>query len=208
MNWQPESLEPDEKERAISEHRSYALGAILSSTTFLEAMINELFAGAEDSFKEHLDCVPDEKLSLLSQAFCQGIERDEARFTILAKYEEFLDILERPTFDRGDKVYQNASNLIALRNALVHFKPEWQPAATEVPQGDQHKIHQALRSQFKVNPLTGEGNPFFPDKCLGHGGAVWALESAVAFADRFIQLAEIPCPFSHVRSRLDTTFEA
>ncbi len=39
---------------------------------------------------------------------------------------------------------------------------------------------------FAPNPFfSGSGNPFFPDKCLGHGCAKWALESSVEFADAF-----------------------
>ena len=31
----------------------------------------------------------------------------------------------------------------------------------------------SLRGKFVLNPLTGKGNPFYPDKCLDHSYAAW-----------------------------------
>ena len=33
--------------------------------------------------------------------------------------------------------------------------------------------------------MTGSGNPFFPDHCLGHGCTEWAHQTAKALVDQF-----------------------
>ncbi len=205
QNWQPDTLTSLERDQAISEHSSYVLGTILSAVTFLEAMINELFTEAGEADKEHLGVLKDEQLSLLTRMWCRGIPRT-GKFSILIKYEVFLDLLNDPQFKKGEKIYQNVTRLISLRNALTHYEPEWQPAGvTELPKDQQHKFQKDLSGLFKLNPLTGDGNPFFPAKCLGHGCAEWAVNAAIIFSDKFIELAGISCPFEHIRSRLGTT---
>lgn len=205
--WDPDALEPEQRDRFRSEHSSYVLGAIMSATMSLEAMINELFSEAGDKFKENLNSLTENQLTLLERMWDRGIPRT-ARYSILEKYEVFLDLIDSEQFDRGRQPYQDAKNLVALRNELVHYEPEWQVVTSETPQSQQHRLRKALRGRFEENPLTGAGNPFFPDKCLGHGCAEWALETAVSFADKFVELAGISCPFDHVRDRLNTIHEA
>jgi hypothetical protein len=50
----------------------------------------------------------------------------------------------------------------------------------------EHKLSRQLSGKFDDNTLMrGSGNPWFPDKCLGHGCCAWAVRSVIAFADDF-----------------------
>lgn len=51
-----------------------------------------------------------------------GVPRTES-YPILKKYEIAVALAEKKTLDRGDLVYQNASLLVWLRNALIHYEP-------------------------------------------------------------------------------------
>jgi hypothetical protein len=72
-------------------------------------------------------------------------------------------------------------SLIALRNALVHYKPEW-----DTEQKKHKEIEDRLiKSRFALNPFAGPNDAFFPKKCLGHGCAEWAVTSGVTFINEF-----------------------
>jgi hypothetical protein len=61
-----------------------------------------------------------------------------------------------------------------------------------------------LQGKFNLNPLTGAGNPFYPDKCLGHGCAEWAVNSSIKFVDEFFEKLGSTPVFDHVREQLKT----
>ena len=203
----PDKMTPDERNRLWTEHNAVVVGAIISATAFLEAAINELFAESGDEFQEHLGELPEEDRKLISRMWNQGIPRT-AKFTIVQKYEVFLSLLNRAEFDRSVEEYDRIQSLIRLRNALIHYEPEWQTHDASRSQADLHNLERHLRSRFAINPFTGGGNPFYPDKCLGHGAAEWAVESSVVFFDLFVSLTGISSPIDHVRQYLKTTFGA
>ena len=66
-------------------------------------------------------------------------------------------------------MFQDVAKLIQLRNALLHFEPETiiHRSATETAQRDTHRMEQAFKGKFPVNPIAGAGNPFWPESALG-----------------------------------------
>src|SRR5574341_2442300 len=165
-------------------HQGYVTGAIFFAVSFLEAAINEIFCDASDSHPENLKEIDAGVISLMAKLWARGVPRT-ASYNILEKYEIALDIAGKSKFETSKKPYQDIQLLSELRNALVHYETEWivgqmddrplYPAA--------RKLGRKLRGKFNINPLTGEGNPFYPDKCLGHGCAAWAVLSSIVFAD-------------------------
>jgi hypothetical protein len=67
-----------------------------------------------------------------------------------------------------------------LRNALVHYKPEW-----DTDLENHKKIEDRLKSRFKINPFSHDNDAFFPKKCLGHGCAEWSVQSVIKFIQDF-----------------------
>jgi hypothetical protein len=66
------------------------------------------------------------------------------------------------------------------------------------------KFEKILRKKFAPNPLAEKNNPFFPDKCLGHGCAEWALINSVIFTDEFFRRLGLPVPYEGIRDELGT----
>ena len=179
-------------------HEAYAMGAVLSSVAFLEAAVNELYADAADV--SH----PDEIMRDIGEGYAMDMPKDlrgllaglwnTEKFRIgartLEKYEVVLKVAGGEEFDKGSTPYQDVALLIKLRNALIHFEPASHHEGNEEPTGLEAK----LTGKFPLNPIAAPpinplGNdpllPFLPDRCLGHGCALWALRSCVAFDKEF-----------------------
>ena len=168
------------------QHRAYVTGSILFSVFFLEAAINELFADTLEPYSEIVKKINPATTQLMAAMWKLEVPRT-ANFKILQKYQIALSLAQKSVFDAGVPPYQDISLLIKLRNDLVHYEPEWvkNPSSDDFGPDDIHKYEKMLKSKFVTNPLTGHGNPFYPDKCLGHGCAEWAVNSSVKFTDDF-----------------------
>ena len=165
----------------LFQHRAYVIGSILSSVTFLETNINELYSDANHYIYHNLKGLSDEVIGLMRRLWDRGIPRT-ARFSIIEKYEVALDLVNK-SFDRSGSVFNDAKALIYLRNELVHTEPEWQNLKNWIPksQKDMHKIEKWLRHKFPLNKLAESHEPFFPNKCLGVGCAKWATNAILNF---------------------------
>jgi hypothetical protein len=121
---------------------------------------------------------------------------------ILEKYEIALVLLRKPGFDVARSPYQEVSILAQLRNAIVHYQPVWVMGSSpnQAEKIAEHRFEKSLRGRFPLNPLTSDNKPFFPDKCLGHGCAAWAVASAISFADEFFAKTGLTPPYEHVRT--------
>ena len=179
---------PQEIQDALFEHRGYVTGAILAGVAFLEALINELFLDVVDyEAAEPKPAPPDPPTPVhqlpppgrerMAKMWLYGIEK----LRMLRKFEAALTLAEKQVFDRGAAPYQDVPLLIALRNKLVHFQPEWSGGEAD------RNFEQRLEGKLSLHPWFegSPGNPFFPDKCLGHGCAEWAVSTSLRFADEF-----------------------
>jgi hypothetical protein len=189
----------------FSQHRAYVTASILSSVFFLEAAINELFADTVESNSEIAKKLNQTTIHLMAEMWKLEVPRT-ANYKILKKYQIALVLAQKQIFDLGAPPYQDVNLLVKLRNGLVHYEPEWvkNPASDDFGSDDIHTFEKLLNGKFLANPLTGPGNPFYPDKCLGHGCAEWAVNSSVKFADDFFSRMGLLSPYDHVRNRLNT----
>jgi hypothetical protein len=156
-------------------HRGYVTGAVFSAVASLEATINELYIDAQGVNSPTFQGV-DPTVPMLLAEYWEQIESAST----LRKYQCALILARKSKFDRGTSPYQEVASLIQLRNALVHYKPEWDTDLRE-----HRKIENRLKGQFAENPFTGPNDAFFPKKCLGHGCAEWAAKSSVTFIEEF-----------------------
>lgn len=155
------------------EHRSYAFGAILESTAFLEAVINEQLQDAADGHGGKLPGAAAGWAALWE-------ESDEGYMPLLAKYQLALVAAGKEPLDRGAEPFQSVRLLIELRNLITHFRPQ------SVRAGEAMKIEKKIGTRFATTRAPiGDGNPWFPDRCLGAGCAQWAVRVAKEFADAF-----------------------
>lgn len=189
----------------FSQHRAYVTGSILSSVFFLEATINELFADTMESNSAIAKKLHPTTIQLMAKMWKLEVPRT-ANYKILQKYQIALVLAQNQIFDPGASFYQNVNLLVKLRNDLVHFEPEWSklPSSDDFGPDDIHRYEKTLREKFTVNPLTSQGNPYYPDKCLGYGCAEWSVISSVKFTDEFFSRMGLISPYDHVRNRLNT----
>jgi hypothetical protein len=166
------------------EHRSYVIGSVLFSVAALEAAINELFADASEANLGKLRPVDENVIKRMGEMWLLGVPRT-ARYTVAEKYAIALALDGKPPFHKGTEPWQSVAKLLKLRNALIHYEPEWVPVDSTKEPGDEHTFEKQLSGKFPVNPLAPTENPFYPDKVLGHGCAAWAVRSAMDFMDSF-----------------------
>jgi hypothetical protein len=170
------------------EARSYALSSVVLSVAALESSINELYQQAIDKDKNALGSLTDEQLSLLEQLW-----PEVEKFPILRKYQIVLTAKSRESLTKGTEPYQSATALVSLRNALVHFKPEWDDSLNE-----HQKLEAKLKSYFGPNRLANKAKGrmvWFPHKCLGASCAMWSYNTAKRFSEHFCKTMDIKARF-------------
>jgi len=162
-----------------SQHRAYVVGAVILATMAMEACINEIYL---DACRKNLKGLDDRAMALLAKSW----PKLEWNPGILLKYQEALQSLVKEALDRDAQPCKDADNLVHLRNALTHYKPEWDDAKIHV------EIKDRLKGKFDVNPLAPDAYLWFPEQCLGSGCAKWAVSTAEAFVSEFCKRLGIP----------------
>jgi len=189
----------------FTEHKAYVTNTIFSSICFLEATINEIFCDAIDS-PVRIDTLGKDKIRLLANMWNLDVPRT-ASYPVVDKYQIALTLLEKPLFDRGVSPFQDVQVLVQLRNALMHYEPEWflGNSSSNSESEKLNKLSKKLKGKFEVSKIyEGTGNPFFPDKCLGYGCAKWAVLNSIDFVDNFFGKIGMKSTFDHVRHNLIT----
>jgi hypothetical protein len=137
--------------------------------------------------------------STLSMAAANEIAKLIDRESILQKYSIALAVQTGKHLDFGIAPVQNASALIKLRNAIVHFRSEWI--------GEQGK-HEELSNKFLKNKFKPSAyfpnEPVFPNAWASHDFTIWALRTTIQFLDHFYSEAGVPSPIDTHRNTLQT----
>ncbi len=145
-----------------------ATAALTLSVASLEAFANELFADGTQRF-------PSFSTEILDAVWALAEERP-----FMEKYDLALTLHGVAPFDKGLAVYQNVNALVHLRNALSHFKPEWDDAQVK-----HKKLSARLQYKFVPSPFLAAHEPLFPKGCMSHGCAEWAVKSVADFLTDF-----------------------
>lgn len=161
-----------------------ALGVATLSVACIECYANELyFEGSAIS-------------SALNPAAVEVVAEMIDSEPILRKYSVALAVRVGKKLDFGIPSVQNADAIIKLRNAVVHFRPEW------FEEQDKHdKLSKVLQYKFKTSPFL-QGEPVFPRAWASHDFATWAVRSSVTFLEYFYAQAGIDCPLDKFKTRL------
>ena len=163
-----------------------ALGVATLTVASLESYANEMYF--EGSILK----------DKLSSASIDELTRLIDRESVLRKYSVALAVRTDKHFDFGSTPVQNADALIKLRNAVVHFRPEWfgeQCKHDKLSRLLQHKFHQSCF-------LPTE--PIFPRAWASASFAAWALKSNVEFLEHFYSEVGLDCPLYQFKDQLAT----
>lgn len=166
------------------EHSACIVSSIMLSVSFLEALINEFYTDCFDHHKPEYFDLPN--YSCLVNNWKNGFPRT-AKYTVVEKYRIALEIMCIDPVSNDRYPLQDIIKLIKLRNALVHFEPETTISFSScgIDSSQIHKFEKDFVGKFKLHPLTGEGNPFYPDKLLCAECAKWSVKSSIDFTDLF-----------------------
>lgn len=164
------------------QHQAYVITAVTNSVAFMECVINEVLQDVTDDSRYHIGSLSkDIKLSLTGYWVAGG------RASIVDKYGQALWLARHEVMDRGVDPAQSAALVVALRNYFVHYKPENIDSRLDPP-----KLARRLRGRFADNELiAGDRRPWFPDRAIGAGCAIWAHETAFAFVDHWVSLMRL-----------------
>ncbi len=191
----------------VNRHEAFILNSVLSSVAFLESAVNELHADAADDTCFYADEENEALLKTIGEGWRN--ERNFNRAPVLFKYQKILAIAGKTPFDDNDEAFANLHHLVEIRNHLLHYKREWVVVRGSGPAREHYdttaeKFEKTLRRKFAINPLAAQNQPFFPDKCLGHGCAEWAVVNCLIVTDTFFRRLQLPAPYDGVRGELAT----
>lgn len=150
----------------IDEILIHGSACFMSSAAALEALINELYM---------MESGP---LYARSRDFDSKTETGTRRPSTMDKYRKALDVAGVAPIPKGSIFCQDASSLFQLRDALVHYKPPWDPTPNE-------KLERRLRGRFATSPFVDQGADFVALKCMSAGGTTWAVNAVFAFVGEF-----------------------
>ena len=163
-------------------HRAYVSGTVLSAAAFLEASINELYLEVQGHLANGSGVGRQRVLAVPAHFWSSA-----GKPPVLHKYQLALVVADAEPYDEGRSPFREADGLIALRDALVHGRPEWRDS-----HGRRQNLERRLRGKFPHNAFAIEGDPEFPDRMLGAGCAMWAVRVAEKFSDDFCHRMGIP----------------
>jgi hypothetical protein len=155
----------------------YAASALFTTTAFLEALVNELFADAAKPDGGHLSALDPKTRSLIAQlGQTESVERAPA----MSKFDILLRAAGLQPVPRDSCPGQDLATAVRLRNELVHYKAEWfdmgAPGMVRPGSFLESKLAQQIQGRFSERPgATGA------DRWLGSGCAEWAVTNAVAY---------------------------
>lgn len=192
----------------FEDNQAFVVAALFSTVAFLESTMNEFFSEINEN-KEFLEIHGEEKANLIKTMWDCKVPRTAA-FPVLQKYQIALALSGKKAFETGTLPYQDVALLIELRNYLMHAEPETISLFT-IGDIDSSTVSKrkllGLENKFPINKLLeNTSNNFFPDKCLGHGCAEWAIKSSLAFTDEFFSRIELVPPYEPIRKNLKTTW--
>lgn len=178
------------------ETKFYATGAVFSSVAFLEASINEFCADAAEGLNTKLkDWKHAEAEQLIGDLWTPEMLK---KVSMEQKYQVVLRLAGRERIVRNEKPGQDVAALVTLRNELVHYEPEWvmSDADSKHDQAARLRVERALIGKFDLSAFTTGRDPFFPERCMSAGCAIWAVQSSVYFADAFFERMELRPPYA------------
>lgn len=162
---------------------AYSSACVSSSVSSIEAYANELFVDVEKNF-------PDLKPDVMHKLWGFFEQRP-----LLDKFDFALLLRGKTELDKGVSPYQDIAALIALRNALTHFKPEW-----ENDQAVHAKVSARLSGRFKPSQYFQGHEPIFPRRWACHSCTKWAVDSCITFVEAFDSQANLT---PHLKPFLD-----
>jgi len=168
----------------FEELRTYVSSAIILSVCALEATINEHLAASNGILKGYDADLRGELFALI----------EKKRVSLKEKYDLGLILNKKPKLGFDKEPFQSLKCLIALRNALVHYKPE-----SDKDLKDSEELRKKLRSKIKDSPFVSKTDNFLTKRAMSYSCAKWAVNTALNFSREYSKILDIGDKFSNLR---------
>ncbi|MCC6787095.1 MAG: hypothetical protein IT547_04590 [Hyphomonadaceae bacterium] len=143
---------------------AHASPCIIMAAAGVEAYANQIFADRALIFA-HFD------KQLLEGMWEKWAER---QLSPLEKFRFAFQLKGLAPMDAGAAPYQDVAAVFELRNALIHFKPEWSNA-----RDGQEKLERKLASALARSAFYPASEPLFPFVWATHASTRWAVGSCI-----------------------------
>jgi hypothetical protein len=165
-----------------------ALASIVLSVAFLEGFLNELLYDTGNMLGGQIGSAWLGMPASKRVARLDDLGAFRGSHSVLQKYQLLLAMADRPAMPEDQEPFQAAKVLCQLRNALIHYEPEFIVHPEQgPPAAENHALSDALRGRFQPSPALPQGRPFFPDACFGSPAAFWACKTALAVPMKFFE---------------------
>lgn len=204
-------LRIDARVPIVDRHDIYVIYSVISTVSFLEALINEFYekhlriakGESSDDFEEELEKdtnVSDSRFYKVLRDLNTIENRDFEYEPVLKKYEYLLTFADKENFNRGEEPYQSVSLVQAFRNNLVHAEAEW----VRLGEDETFSLGESLEGKFERNPLASDIQ--LPRQYFSFDCAKWCIESAFEFLQIFYERIGAEVPF-HITTQKDNLWE-
>ncbi|MCK5723010.1 MAG: hypothetical protein KAI84_10770 [Gammaproteobacteria bacterium] len=173
-------------QETIDSYMSYVSSSIICSISSLEAKINQFLVDN----KAKLDEIKIEKNPAIFKHYSSVFDT-EAPFlnqlrsltNALMKYNVIFYLLNGK-FLPDNKLFKGICFAIRVRNALIHFSPEWDNEL-KLNKELEDRYFSHFSSDFDLSPVYYKDELFIPHRCLSASHAEWAYKNSDAFMEKF-----------------------
>lgn len=185
------------------EHQAHVCSSVISSALFLEATVLELFSDMNHELAVDKKYDFNKPFVEMFQSLDKEFGRPFRRASTIQRYQLFLILAQQDTFHRGRNPCQNITDLLNIRNHLVHYEPEdVLVSSTKQSVNIRHTLVDKLQNKgVSENPFE---NGQSITQYLSHDCAEWSVNAALKFTDEFFSRLGEDAPYDHIRSEIVT----
>jgi hypothetical protein len=174
------------KSHVRTKYLAAVTSSVILSVASIESAIHDVWADAFDALEGNLRHFQGLDPAL-PRRLCD-LWPHVNRLPLMVKASIVLATVGAEPYNTKRDPYRRTDKLIRLRNALVHYFPEWDT---------NQKKHKAITDAFKdspfpPSPFVAPGDAWFPTKCLGYGCAAWSVNTAAVFINDFLTRIGVP----------------
>jgi len=171
------SIDPPRKKLDL--YLSQVSTAVICSVAALESNVNEYIIDHEKYINE-VPAISDPRL-LKKYTFNENELSSQLlqSTNIIFKYD-IICFIKNNSFLPENKLKQDIRYLARLRNALVHFTPEWDNALSR-----HIDLEKDRKNRFAPNPFYDPGSLFLPYRGLSASCALWSCKVSNEFMEFF-----------------------
>lgn len=170
----------------MDSHMSYVASSIICSVSALEAKINQFLVDN----KAKIDEIKIEKKSAIFKHYSSVFDSESTLINqllglsnALIKYNVIFYLL-KGKFLPDKKLFKGINFAIKVRNALIHFTPEWDnELKLNKKLEDRYVRH--FSNDFDLSPFYYKSELFIPYRCLSASHAEWAYRNSNVFIEKF-----------------------